>query len=798
QDALALDDLVKDYLERKRPALPEGIETTPWGEYTKYIRDRIDLLLKNGAIGLCLVVLALWIFLNIRLAFWVALGIPISFAGGLTIMFLTGQSINMISLFALIMATGLIVDDAIIIGENAYAFMKRGHSPRRSAVIGTLQVLVPVFATVATTCVAFAPLLVVPGVFGKFMRVIPLALIATLSASLIEAFFILPAHLSHTRSALFCQRRHTWMCRRRARTDALIEWFIHRVYEPFFRGVLRFRLTAFVLAFAVLLLCLGLQVGGFIKFIPFPDVDSDIVQVQVNFPYGTPPAVTEGAVRRIEAAAEKLNRHYAEKLDGQPIINNMASSIGVSLLRRGDESGAGGGPQTGSMIVELAPAEIRGSITSTEVLDKWRDLVGTITGADSVSFSSARGGPGSADLQVRLRGGDLDQLADAAKWLEDCLATFEGVEDIEDDFVLGPPETQASRLTPEGESLGLTIRDVGLQLRYGFDGAEAFRIQRGRDEVKVKIRYPEAMRKSLGDVESIRIRTPGGDAVPVGRVAHLEPARDPAVIRRQDRSRVVNVLADVDSKTVTADEVMRKLGTTTLREMMNRFPGVTYSFEGTQQETGEALGSLAFTFPLAIMVIYLILAAQFGSYIQPVIIMITIPFGIVGAVLGHYVMDIPLTILSIFGIVALTGVVVNDALVLIEFINIGIREGKTIWEAVAGAGPARFRAITLTSTTTVAGLLPIILERSMQARFLVPMAVAISGGLIVATFLNLLITPAIYLMINDIRRFIHWLVKGDWPTREAVEPIVGQIEETRHDREVDQQTPDETPLPEDS
>jgi len=768
EDAIEIADAVRNYCNRRRAALPEGVALETWADMSDFIKSRLSLLLRNARIGMLLVFICLWIFLNTRLSFWVAMGIPTSFAGGLLAMYLTGQTINMMSMFALIMVMGIVVDDAIIVGENVYAQVRRGVTTAKAIVGATAQVALPVLASVSTTVCAFAPLLFIGGVMGKFIRVLPMAVIATLAASMVECFLILPAHLRHMRT--IAQKRREGRHKRhaglaiRAFIERRVEFLTHRLYRSVYRKALRGRYVTLALALLALAVSAGLFVGGVVRYTLFPKGDSDILFASVTFPDGTPLEVTERALNRMESAAIDLNGSFAEYAEGK-MVRQVSTFFGQTMMMMELSGG-----NVGEVLVQLAPAEER-NIESEKLISAWREKVGPIPDVVSVQYRGMHGGPGGQPIEIRLRAEELPMLRAAAAELKKKLTEYAGLSDIQDDYRPGKKEFHVT-LKPQGRVLGITTSDLGRQLRQGFFGDEAVRIQRGRDDVKVKVRYPRRDRRRLSDVERIRVRAPSGAGVPFHEVADASITREPASIRRMDGKRVVNVSADIDEAVANANEVLEDIRTTFMDDFVARYPGLSYSYEGQKQESAEALSSLYIAFPLALIGIFAILAVQFRSYGKPLVIMLSIPFGMVGAVLGHYVMGFDITLLSVFGIVAVSGVVVNDALVLIDFVNRNIRNGMTVFDAVLEAGPARFRAIVLTSMTTIAGLAPLILERSFQAQLLIPMAISVSFGLALATLVNLFVTPSVYLVLNDVKRAAFLLTTNRWPSPEEMEPEV--------------------------
>jgi multidrug efflux pump subunit AcrB len=766
EDAIAISEAVDGYIAAKDPTFPPGLTLTKWGDTSRMIRERIKLLNKNGMLGLALVFGFLWLFLGLRLGFWVAMGIPISLLGSMAIVAAHGKTINMISLFGLIMVLGIIVDDAIVVGESISLHRRMGKSPMRAAIDGTLEVFWPVLAAVFTSMAAFLPLFYVSGVMGKFIAILPMVVIAALAVSLIECFFLLPAHLNHlpaagapTGSVSFLRRK---MMLFREGMERLEERFVKRVYEPFAALVVRWRYPAIASSFTVLLVMAGAFSGGFIKFTLMPDSDEDMLLTRVEFPDGTPVSVTRGAVRKLEEGLKAVSDRM-ETTSGKPLVNEIFSLTGSYS----DYVAVKGG-NIAEMLVELLPSEERNIYFET-INEAWEEEVGELEGALSLSFGSIEHGPPGKSIEVWFLGDDYDECLAAAGELEEKLASYRGVYEIENDFRPGKTELHI-RLKPRAYSLGFTLDDVGRQLRQGFYGAEPVRIQRGRDDVRIKVRYPLDERRSLAELESIRIRAPGGEEVPFVSVADMELTRGLSTIHRKKGQRRVSVTAEVKPELANAREVLVDLQKDFLPGIERRYPGVITTIEGEQQDSRESMESLFSGFILALLLIYLILSTIFRSYFQPLIILFTVPFGLVGALVGHLFMNLDISLMSLFGMVALTGIVVNDAIVLIECINNKIADGTPFFQALKEGGGRRFRAIMLTSITTCAGLFPLIAERSVQARFLIPMALSIASGVVAATLLTLFLVPCLMAALNDGRVLVRWVRTGKWESREAVEP----------------------------
>jgi HAE1 family hydrophobic/amphiphilic exporter-1 len=755
EDVIAISDTVRQYVADSRGSMPAGIELATWFDLSTMVRDRIDLLLRNGFQGIVLVFIVLALFLNLRLAFWVSVGIPISFMGAFMVLDFNGETINMISLFAFIMTLGILVDDAIIVGENIYSHYGRGKSSDRAVVDGVGEVGGPVVMAVTTTVVAFTPLMFIAGIMGKFISVMPRAVIAILIVSLGEALIILPAHLE---GALLRSRRTGEKLggsiheRVRGRIEKGLQFAIDRVYTPTLRYVVGNRYFTFSIGLGVLIISIGILRGGYVPFVFMPKGDSDWVIAEVNYPLGTPVETTAQTIAYLERQALELNQAFEEQLaDGDTLITNTYSLAG--FIPRRDWKPAEIGGHCGEVWIEMISSARRPKLSVNTVINQWRTLAGEIPGVDRLSFFTIEGGPAGNPIEIQLIGDDFRQIEQAAAELKVELATYPGTYDIADDFKPGKPERRF-RIKDGAQSIGVTMSDIARQLRQGFYGEEALRIQRGKDDVKVQVRYAEADRRSLYAIEQARVRTPDGRQIPLTEVAETTSSRAYSLIRRVDRKRVITVSSDIDEDVGNASQIVDDLKAAFLPRLIEHYPGLRYDLEGQAKRTQESLDSLKKGFTLALMAIFLLLATQFRSYVQPVIIMMAIPFGLIGAIAGHLVMGLAFTIISIFGIVALSGIVVNDSLILIDFTNRAHRDGMSVVEAVVASGRSRFRPVLLTSVTTIAGLFPLLLERSFQAQFLIPMAVSISFGLLAATLLTLLYVPALYLIVDDVVRAV--------------------------------------------
>ncbi|MCH7812839.1 MAG: efflux RND transporter permease subunit, partial [Planctomycetes bacterium] len=695
QDTSTIARKVRAYVAARQADLPDGVTMSIWADGSREVDGRIGMLLSNGLTGMFLVLIALTLFLGLRLSIWVAAGIPVSFAGALVILGLTDQSLNMISLLGLIMVTGIIVDDAIVIAEHIHTRRQQGLSSIEAAVTGAREMALPVLGSSATTIVAFIPLLFVSGVMGKFIRVLPIVVIAAVIASSFEAFFILPAHLRHAGAAGdpgdHAPGRTSWRFRLRRRLDGALQGIIERWYRPALETAVRRRWVTLAAAAACLAITAGLIGGGRVAFVLFPKGDSNLLRARVRFPEGTPAAVTEAAVHRIAQAAKGIH-------DTQP-----ASAAGTGLVRQvfaniGQWSGfwTETGAHLGEVSVELPPAQTR-RMSGAEILDAWRQQVGIIDDVLSLEMVPLEFGPTEKPLEIRLHGNDLEFLRRAADEFRDKLATYAGVYEIDDDLLPGKRELRVS-LKPVARTLGLTVADLASQLREGFFGGEAVRILRDRAEVAVQVRYPRDQRRSLSDVSKVRIRTAAGHEIPFTEAADVTLVRGYSSIWRQDGQRRVRVRANVDERRANAEQILDDLEATFLPEAARRYRqenpegDFSYSIGGQRAQIAESLGSLTSGLGLALVVIYALLASILRSYLQPLVIMAAIPVGVIGVVAGHLIMGYDLTIMSAFGAVALTGVVVNDALVLVVRTNRLVAGGQPIVAAVIEAGRSRFRA----------------------------------------------------------------------------------------------------------
>jgi multidrug efflux pump subunit AcrB len=758
QNAIDVGRAVRDYVAASKQNMQEGIVLGYWRDRSRIVKLRLETLLTNAWQGGLLVFLCLTLFLRLSVALWVCIGIPVSFMGALALMPEIGVTLNIMSLFAFILVLGIVVDDAIITGENIYSHLKRGDSGLSAAVTGAQEVAVPVTFGLLTTLVAFLPILYMGGYRGPIFAQIPLIVIPVLLFSWVESKLILPAHMAHVRVD---QTKPPGRLQRFQESIADgLEGFILAYYRPLLEWVIARRYLVLALFTALTLVVISYVLSGRYEFTFFPRVQSETARATLVMQTGAAEEVTARQTRRMAQLAEELKRKYTDPVTGESVIQNVLTSVGWQAGRKP----RGGNPELGQVSLELMPPEERSvEVDTIELVKEWRQAIGVIPGAKELNLR-AEIGRGGDPINVQLTGQDFDALSQVAELLKARLAEYSGVFDIQDSFDQGKPEIVLA-IKPEAELLGLSAADLGRQVRQAFFGAEAQRIQRGRDDVRVMVRYPLEERRSLATLDDMVIRTPQGDEVPIGNVTEVHLGEGFAAIRRIDRQRAVNVIADADKERVDINRVMREL-TVYLDELLLQYPGVRYSLEGELREQRESFGSLFYGIIFVLFCIYVLLAIPLRSYTQPLVVMLVIPFSLVGAFFGHALLGMNISLLSIMGMLALAGVVVNDSLVLVDWINRQRREGVAVAEAVRTAGVARFRPILLTSLTTFFGLAPLLLEKSTQAQFLIPMAVSLGFGILYATLLSLILVPAGYLALEDLKG---WFGAGEKVVKVEVE-----------------------------
>ncbi|MGE4439879.1 MAG: efflux RND transporter permease subunit [Desulfomicrobium sp.] len=740
QTPISVSDAVKRHMERLNRILPPGVHIAKRNDSSDIFRQRMDLLTRNGLMGLCLVFVLLALFLEIRLAFWVSMGIPISIMGLFLILPGLGVSFNMISMFAFIITLGIVVDDAIVVGENIYQYREQGLSPLKAATNGAREVVMPVTFSVLTNVVAFLPMLFVPGVLGRVFGVLPAVVVSVFIISLVESLFVLPSHLGHLKSG-----GRSWLALVHKWQGKFSAWFMHMVntvISPLLMLTIRMRYLTLAAALAILVATMGYVASGRMGIVMFPKIESDYAYVELAMPFGSAVARTEAAIERMVRIAGELARENG----GEELVEGIFSQVGTSS-----------GGHEGSVRVFLTPPEQR-TLSTTEFTNRWRERVGDIAGAEYLKFESDRGGPGSGSaLTIELSHRSTQILEKAGEDLARELGSYAQVSDIDDGFSAGKTQLDF-RIRPEGRSLGLTSQDVARQIRAAFYGAEALRQQRGRNEIKVMVRLPEGERISLQNIEDFLVRTPAGKSVLLREVADVNKGHSYTSIERRNGRRIISVTADVTPPSEAAS-IMNSVKDNFLPRLQDRYQGLEFSFEGKQADIKEGLGALVLGLGMGSLCIFALLAVPLRSYAQPLIIMTSIPFGVVGAIFGHLLMGYSLSLVSLFGIVALSGVVVNASLVLIDCANGKRRLGHSALSSIHQASVQRFRPILLTTVTTFGGLAPMIWETSRQARFLIPMALSLGFGIVFSTFITLGIVPSLYMILEDLKRFGRSLVK---------------------------------------
>jgi len=728
QSPLVIAERVEAIMADYETTLPEGVLWRIDSNQAKDYEQRLSLLLSNGLMAIVIVLLILAVFLEIRLAFWVMMGMTISFVGGLLFLPVVGVSINMISMFAFLVVLGIVVDDAIVVGENVYEYRQEGLDYMSAAIKGAREIAMPVTFSIITTIVAFVPLLFMPGTTGKFWWPLPAVVITVLAISLLEALFILPAHLAHSSSKARTKagsRLHGWQ----QKFSRAFSHFVNTRYRHFLDRCLRHRYITLSVAVALFVVVGGYAMSGHMGMIMMPEVAADEIEAGIRLPVGTTP---DQAARVAREVTESTRRMFEEH-------NLYEVAEGVKTNVRGQSF-------IDVEIVMKPPDEH--DTTAEEVIALWRDEIGDIEGVDQITFEAERG-PGGwrQDISIDLSHSDIDVLAAASQALLSRVREFEGVTNVNDNYDKGKTQFDFA-LLPEGRNLGLTPADVGQQVRDAFYGALAMRQIRGTDEIEVRVKLPKEDRKDIQSFADLMIRTPDGVEVPLLDVVEVESGEAFSSISRRDGRRIVNVGMDVEPKREIT-RVLEAIRSETLPQLRADFPGLTWTFEGSQAEMRDSTAALWGGFGLAMAVVYALLAIAFGSYLQPLIVMTAIPFGIVGAVIGHILLGFDLSLISFMGVIALSGVVVNDALIMIDFAN-RRRAELTPFEAIHMAGLRRFRPIMLTTLTTFGGLTPIILETSRQAAYLIPMAISLGFGIVFATSIILVLVPCLYMILEDL------------------------------------------------
>lgn len=739
QDALRVLEEVQDFLRRERAQAPPEVALTLTQNRTEIVRDRLDLLLVNGLQGLLLVFLAMWLFFDLRMSFWVCMGLPVSFLGGLFVMYLSGLTLNMLTLVGLLLAIGLIMDDAIVIAENISTQLARGKSALRAAVDGTRGVAAGVTSSFATTLLIFGTLAVMmQGDIGKVLWVMPLVLIMTLAVSLVEAFMILPNHLAHSLAHAPSRVRPF-----RQRFNARFDRFRERVVGRFVDWAIRWRYLFMGLVVSTLLGSVAMLAGGYLKMQAFPDVEGDILQARILLPQGTPLERTEAVVDEVVAALKEAD---AELTPLQPEGRKLVESYTIQYNANEDADETG--PHVATVTADLLGSEER-TTTLDELIALWEARTGPVPDVLSLAFKEPTIGPGGLDIEIRLQGDDLTELKAASAELQTWLSRYVGVRHLMDDLRPGKPEVRV-RLKPGATALGLDATQVARQLRSALQGQKAAEVQVGSESYEVDVRLAPEDRNTLGDLEYFHVTTPSGDQVPLGAVAELERGRGWARIARVDSVRTVTVQGDVDSRVANANAIVSQTSREFLPDLLDRYPGVSTSLEGSKKAGAETGQSMVMALLFGVFGVFVLLSFHFRSYLEPVVVISAIPLAFIGVIWGHLLMGYDLSMPSIMGFVSLAGVVVNDSILLVEFLKRGVGEGLSAAEAASRASRQRLRALLLTSLTTIMGLLPLLAERSLQAQVLIPLACSLVFGMLTSTFLVLCVVPAFYTILDDL------------------------------------------------
>jgi multidrug efflux pump subunit AcrB len=730
QSPLEIEEAVYRVMAEYERSLPPGVVWRIDSNNAEEYRDRLYLLLENGALSVVIVLAILSLFLAIRLAFWVMMGMAVSFIGGILFLGPLGVSINMISMFGFLVALGIVVDDAIVVGENTFEARKKYQNPLTAAIVGARSIAAPVTFSILSNVIAFIPLLFIPGETGKFWWPLPVVVMTVLIISLLEALFILPSHLAHVERGEGGNRVFRWIKDRQTAFASHFDHFVRTHYSRMLDLCLRNRYVTITAAIALLAVAGSYARSDHMGMIMMPEVSADEIEAGVRLPVGTTPEQAGKMALAITEATRQMYEEHDLHLAAEGIKTNVR---GQNFL---------------DIEIVMRPPNER-SMTAKELIQLWRDELGDIQGVDQITFEAERGPGGwQQDISIDLSHTDIDVLAEASQALMAIMRSFEGAADVNDNYDAGNKRIDF-RLRPEGRALGLTPEDVGDQLRGAFFGALAIRQLRGTNETEVRVKLPESERSDLASLENFVIRTPGGVEVPILDVTEFEYTEAFSSITRRNGRRVVTVSADIEPKRRVV-QVVTALTEDVMPNLQADFPGLTWSFQGSQAEMRRSTQALWGGFGLAIFVIYALLAIAFKSYAQPFIVLCAIPFGIIGAVIGHIIMGFDLSLISLMGIVALSGVVVNDSLIMTDYANKN-RSGRTAFDAIHMAGLRRFRPIILTTLTTFGGLTPILLETTLQAQHLIPMAISLGFGIVFATAIILILVPCLYMMLEDIK-----------------------------------------------
>ncbi len=740
QDSLRVMEAIQEGLAREQAMAPQGIELQISADVTSNIRDRLRILTSNGIQGLLLVFLTMWLFFSLRFSFWVTMGLPVSILGAIYGMHALGYTLNMMTLVGLIVAIGLLMDDAIVISENIAAKLKKGKTSLEAAVEGVGQVMPGVLSSFLTTAMIVAPLALLSGKMGDVLKYIPVVLLLTLLVSLVEAFLILPAHLHHSMKHFEKEGRSRFQQKFRDGFESVRD----RFFLPIVAKVTRHPQTSIGIMVLLVLVSFATIPAGMLKYQAFPDLESDVIQARIILPQGTPLADTEAVVEHLVTGLQTLDEEFTLKQSqGQALVQNISTLFNTNVDAK--ENGA----HVATISADLLPAGIR-SGTIDEMLNRWRELVGELPDVIALKFTDQERGIAGKAVDLRIQGRNLETLKAASKEIQTFLATINGVTDISDDLRPGKPEFQV-RLKETAGVFGITAQNVAEELRSALYGNTHLEVLRGFENYAVTVRLSNADRDSLEDMLSLRLRAPNGTLVPLSAVAEIEEQRGYARIHRVNGERTVTIQASLDTNQANAREVMGLLFKRFLPTLKERYPDIRIVSQGQDKETAETGNSLQTNLLIGLVGVYLILVFQFRSYIQPLAVMLAIPMGFIGVVWGHMAMGLDLTMPSLVGFATLAGVVVNDNILLVNFVKQRLREGVDVKTAGWQAAKDRFRPIMLTSLTTLAGLLPLLTETSTQAQILIPLVASLAFGLLTATIASLFLVPAFFVFLSEVR-----------------------------------------------
>lgn len=747
QNILDISKAIRQYLENPSPRIPSNISLDIWQDSSVYFQGRIDLLSTNAIGGLILLFAVLMLFLRLQLSFWVSLGIPIAFMGAFWLLPYFNGSLNMVSLFAFILVLGVVVDDAIIVGENVFSHHRRGITGLKGAIAGAQEVANPVIFAVLTTIIAFLPLAFLPGPMGKIMQVIPVVVIATLLFSLIESLLVLPAHVSNISSNEY--DRIPILHSLQKGLGRGLEIFIEKVYQPFLEWVLRWRYFVVTLFIGAILIVFTLMASGWIKVVFFSPIEADNALAKATFSQNITREQAHKNIEKMEAAVIELQKELKQETGSEQIVSIFTSFVSDT---------------EGNVVVEMVPSEQR-SVTGKEIGDRWRKKVGDLPEILALDFEATLNQDLPA-IDIELSSSSLQDLREASKGIKARMASYEGTYGIEDSFQKGKQKL-IIELKPLARNMGLSLDEIALQVRQAYHGVDIQNMQRGDSNVGVVVRYPAAERSSLWNLENMHIRLRDGTGVPLLTVADVSYGEGAAQIERNNRRRIIRVKTKIDESITSAPIIMSKLREDILDNIGQLYPGMSWAIRGAQKNRDELLSYMFKAYMFAMLGMYILMATLFRSYVQPLLVMFAIPFGIIGAVLGHFVLGKDITVWSLIGMIAVSGVVVNDNLVLVDYINRNRAKGTELFKAIREAGGARFRPILLTSATTFIGLVPLMQEQSLQAQFLIPMAISLAFGVVFATLVTLIMVPATYSVQADFMALGRWFVTDD--EKEAAE-----------------------------